>query len=238
MTVQQIFSQMPAVDMHTHLFPVGFGEYALSGVDELLTYHYLEAEYFRLKKLSPEQYFALTKSARADTIWDALFVRNTPISEATSGLVSIFETLGLDAHRSTLAEARAFFHAQDREKHLSRILELANLDSIVMTNDPLDGREAMIWAQGRPVDTRFCAALRLDRIVEEVDTRWTSAEDLRRFLEQWIARMSPLYMALSLASLSPLLAQSEKACRVRTVILPLCRDLGMPLALMLGVRRG
>jgi len=229
---------MPAVDMHTHLFPSGFREFALSGVDSLLTYHYLEAEYFRLKELSPEQYFALSKATRADTIWDAIFVRNTPISEAASGLVSVFETLGLDAHQRTLAEARAFFQAQDPDDHLSNILQLANLDSIVMTNDPLDDYEAAIWRQGVAVDPRFRATLRLDRIMAEADTRWRSAEDMLRFLEEWAARMKPLYMAISLAGLQPFLEKPESANRVRSVILPLCRDLGIPLALMLGVRRG
>jgi hypothetical protein len=236
--IQRIFKQMPAVDMHTHLFPSGFGEYALGGVDALLTYHYLEAEYFRLKELSPERYFSLAQSARADTIWDALFVRHTPISEATSGLVSVFETLGLDAHRSTLAEARAYFQARNPDDHLSHILQLANLESIVMTNDPLDDREAALWLKGEPIDTRFRAALRLDRIVAEADTRWGNAEEMLRFLEEWVMRMRPLYMAISLPSLRPLLEQSEQAHRVRTVIFPLCRDLGIPFTLMLGVRRG
>ncbi len=224
--------------MHTHLFPSEFGEYALSGVDALLTYHYLEAEYFRLKELSPEQYFDLSKPRRADVIWDALFVRNTPISEATSGVVFIFEALGLDAHQSTLGEARAYFQAQHPDDHLSHILQLANLDSIVMTNDPLDDHEAAIWRKGLPVDPRFRAALRLDRIVAEADARWSSAEDMLRFLDDWATRMRPLYMAISLASLGPFMAKAEGAHRVRTVILSLCRELGIPLALMLGVRRG
>jgi hypothetical protein len=237
-TIQRIFNQMPAIDMHTHLFPNGFGQYALSGVDELLTYHYLEAEYFRLKELSPEGYFALSKPSRAEVIWDALFVRNTPISEATSGVVAVFETLGLDTHQSTLHESRAYFQSQDPEAHLRNILHIANLDYMIMTNDPLDDGEAAIWRNRPAADSRFRAALRLDRIVEQADTRWSSPDDLRRFLEQWTACMNPVYMAISLPDLSLFFERSERSHRMQSVILPLCRDLGIPIALMLGVRRG
>jgi hypothetical protein len=35
------------VDLHTHLFPPSHGQLMLWGIDELLTYHYLIAEYFQ-----------------------------------------------------------------------------------------------------------------------------------------------------------------------------------------------
>ena len=35
-----------AVDLHTHLLPPKHGALCLWGIDELLTYHYLVAEYF------------------------------------------------------------------------------------------------------------------------------------------------------------------------------------------------
>jgi hypothetical protein len=37
--------------VHTHLFPDTHGELMLWGIDELLTYHYLVAEYFQTGKL-------------------------------------------------------------------------------------------------------------------------------------------------------------------------------------------
>lgn len=36
----------PAIDVHTHLFPQSHGSLLLYGIDELLTYHYLVAEFF------------------------------------------------------------------------------------------------------------------------------------------------------------------------------------------------
>jgi hypothetical protein len=35
------------IDLHTHLFPPSHGPLMLWGIDELLTYHYLVAEFFQ-----------------------------------------------------------------------------------------------------------------------------------------------------------------------------------------------
>lgn len=45
-TVTQIVNSTTVIDLHTHLFPQSHGNLILYGVDELLTYHYLVAEYF------------------------------------------------------------------------------------------------------------------------------------------------------------------------------------------------
>ena len=63
--IPEILATVPAVDIHTHLFPASFRGLALSGIDELLTYHYLEAELFRFSPVSPEGYWTLDRTARA-----------------------------------------------------------------------------------------------------------------------------------------------------------------------------
>src|SRR5579872_7444640 len=85
--VQDALTATPCVDMHTHLYPATFGKIGLWGIDELLTYHYLEAEFFRQSDTTPEQYWSLSKQEQADEIWKTLFVGNTPISEATRGVI-------------------------------------------------------------------------------------------------------------------------------------------------------
>ena len=94
--VDEILAATPAVDIHTHLFPASFGRLLLWGVDDLLTYHYLEAELFRVGDVRPDQYWALGKRERADLIWRTLFVDNTPLSEATRGVIAVITSLGLD----------------------------------------------------------------------------------------------------------------------------------------------
>ncbi len=44
--VAKVVRETPVIDLHTHLFPQSHGELILYGIDELLTYHYLVAEYF------------------------------------------------------------------------------------------------------------------------------------------------------------------------------------------------
>src|SRR3954470_19731322 len=78
----------PFIDIHTHLFAPAFGEIGLWGMDNLLTYHYLEAELFRFSSIRPDQYFALDTPQKADLIWRTLFIENTPLSEAARGVIS------------------------------------------------------------------------------------------------------------------------------------------------------
>jgi hypothetical protein len=77
--------------------------------------------------------------------------------------------------------------------------------------------------------------LRIDRIVNE--GTWTAA-DARRRLETWSRRMKPVYMAVSLPDSFLFPAADRRTELLRDAVLPLCRDHGMPLSLMIGVRRG
>jgi hypothetical protein len=72
------------------------GKLGLWGIDELITYHYLEAELFRFAKLTPAQYWSLSKREQADLIWRTLFIENTPVSEATRGVMAVMHAFGLD----------------------------------------------------------------------------------------------------------------------------------------------
>jgi hypothetical protein len=52
------------------------------GIDELLIYHYLVAESFRWLDVPHDRFWAASKEEQADVIWDALFLKHSPISEA------------------------------------------------------------------------------------------------------------------------------------------------------------
>src|ERR1700732_3316004 len=119
-TVQDVLASTQFIDIHTHLFAPEFGNLGLWGIDELLTYHYLEAELFRSSPIRPEQYWALSKREQADAIWRALFVENSPLSEATRGIVAVLQAFGLSTDAFDLREARAFFEAQPVETQLRR----------------------------------------------------------------------------------------------------------------------
>lgn len=227
------------VDVHTHLFKPSLGQLGLWGIDDLLTYHYLEAELFRSSEITPDVYWSLPKERKADAIWQALFVENPPLSEATRGVVGVLDGFGLSTRAADLKEAREFFAGQNLEQHINRVFELAGISEAVMTNDPLDPTESALWRKGGGHDSRFHAALRIDRVLEEWPDRWDgSASELRRFLHDWCERMKPVYLAVSLPdSFTYPDENSSRGKVLKDEILPACREFDIPLSMMIGVRR-
>ena len=51
--VERELNAIPFIDIHTHLFMPSLGSIGLWGIDELITYHYLEAELFRSRDIQP-----------------------------------------------------------------------------------------------------------------------------------------------------------------------------------------
>ena len=250
--IQRIVDTTPVLDIHTHLYPPSFGEIALSGIDELVTYHYLIAELFRSSSLRPEEFWTMSKPRQADAVWDALFVRNTPISEAARGVVAVLTAFGLDPSAPDLKPAREFFASRNPETHLDDVLRLAGVSEIVMTNDPFDPSEAARWQEGSANDPRFHAVLRLDLVINHWDAAREklgalgynvaeipehSTRELRRFLDDWIKIMRPLYMAVSLPPDFTFPDDSNRARIISNVVLPTCQAHEMPFAMMIGVRR-
>jgi len=248
-----VLARTPFIDVHTHLFPPGFGTFARSGIDDLLTYHYLEAELFRASPIRPEQYWSQTPAQRADLVWQTLFVEQTPLSEATRGVVSVLHRLGLNPAAPSLAPLREFFRDQHAADHAQRVFRLAGISTVVMTNDPLDADEMAEWDRAREADDRFQTALRLDRILNDweehhplltargydvsVDPDQATLSSVRRFLVAWAQRFKPRYMAVSLPDTFDFPRHDLRTTLLSGAVLPACRDLGLPLSLMIGVRR-
>ena len=251
-TVEAVLARTPFIDVHTHLFDPALGAIGLWGIDELLTYHYLEAELFRSAAITPEQYWALPKQKQADAIWQALFVKNTPVSEATRGIVAVLHAFGLQTDAPDLREARAFFKSQTLAAHIENVLKMAGVDRVVMTNDPLDLAEAPSWAKGFGRHPQFDAVLRLDRILRSWPDYWEllasqgyavdrqasgrSLDEVRRFLGDWSERMNPVYMAVSLPYTFQFPADDLTTKLLNGAVLPSCREFDLPLSLMIGVR--
>ena len=252
--VEEVVNRTPVFDLHTHLYAPEFGELNLSGIDELLTYHYLVAETFRSADIGYESFWRLSRTEQADLVWRTLFVEQTPISEAARGVVTVLDAFGLDSAAADLREARDFFRGQEAAAHLQRVLELAGVSDVVMTNDPFDAQETQVWESGVELDGRFRAALRMDGLLNdwggsadalvargfEVDRGMFGAttSEVRRFLDAWIERMRPLYMAVSLPDDFNYPAADLRDRVIREVVLPTAREHGLPFALMVGVRRG
>ena len=253
--VKQTIAHLPICDIHTHLYDPAIGPSLLSGIDELITYHYLVAEMFRARPdLEMERFWTMKKSDQADLIWNELFVQRAPLSEACRGVITVLQAFGLNPRTSTLAEARALFKGMSIEKRVDRVFELAGLTRVYMTNDPMDVEERSAWERGFRRDPRFLGVLRLDsalmswpepvprlrKLGYEVDDALTgrTIEQLKRYLRDWSTRFDARYLAISLPPsfrypevTSPLTNLLVKA------VLPVAEERGIPLAMMIGVKR-
>lgn len=244
----------PVDDIHTHLYDPAFGELLLWGIDDLLVYHYLVAEVFRFSPISYGDFWRLSKEGQADLIWEELFVRHSPLSEACRGVATTLNALGLDPRKRDLPALRRWFKGQKPADYTTRCMELANVRSICMTNSPFDDLERPTWERGFDRDPRFKAALRVDPLL----CAWPEAQKrlaawghktsptltpktiagVRRFLEEWTRKIEAGYL---MVSLPPDFAYPDKtvcAQLIEKAILPHCADHGLPFALMLGVKRG
>lgn len=166
-TVESIVFDTPVFDIHTHLYPATFQQLSLWGIDELVNYHYLIAETFRSAPITPEQFWGMSKIEQADIIWQTLFVRHTPVSEACRGVVKVLSSFGLDPNVPNLREARKFFAARSAEEHISDVLKRANVSDVVMTNDVFDPVESQLWLENTPVHEKYHAVLRMDPLLND-----------------------------------------------------------------------
>src|SRR6478735_6671375 len=135
--VTETLRKQPIVDMHTHTYPPSFGTpvanktgqvdkkgLLLWGSDELLTYHYLVAEVYRVvpaSKLPYADFWKMTKAQQADHIWKHLFKERSPISEACRGVLTTIKLLGLDPS-DTPENWRKHFAQQDPSAHIDKVM--------------------------------------------------------------------------------------------------------------------
>jgi hypothetical protein len=251
--IRDIVFSTPVFDIHTHLYPSSFRQLSLWGIDELVNYHYLVAETFRSSSVKPAQFWQLSKTAQADLIWDTLFVRNTPISEACRGVVRVLTDFGLDPQAPTLNEARAFFSSRGADEHINDVLQRANVSEVVMTNDIFDKTEASLWKENPARNPRFHPVLRMDPVLNN----WQIAHEIisadgypadavidtptlgsaRKFLDAWILRLKPLYLAVSLPPSFIYPDESQRSRLLNDIVLPACRAHNLPFSMMIGVRK-
>lgn len=251
--VADAVAKTPVYDLHTHLYPASFDKLMLWGIDELLTYHYLIAETIRLSDISYDAFWKLPKPQQAEVVWQTLFVDHAPISEACRGVLTVLDKLGADTSKRDLRSIRKYFAKQKIEKYVDTVFKAANCSAVVMTNDPLDPVERGYWDAGTKVDPRFKTALRIDPLLlgwpavgnqlrelgyktQGKPTAGTLRE-IRRYLEDWIDRLKPLYVA---CSLSPSWRYPDASPTTKVLdecVLPVCRERNLPFAMMIGVTR-
>jgi len=251
--VEAVLAATPIDDIHTHLYDPAFGDLLLWGIDDLLVYHYLVAEAFRYLDLPYEKFWVLSKAQQAELIWNALFIQNSPVSEACRGVITTLHALGLDVRKRDLPALRQWFTKWKAEEYVTRCLELAGVRTVCMTNSPFDDLERPVWEKGFSRDERFRAALRIDPLLltwgdaAQCLARWgydvgpnltdKTISEVRRFLADWGQRIGARYLMVSFGPEFDFPSDGSCARLLEKVVLPHCREFGLPMALMMGVKR-
>ena len=234
-------ASVQVIDLHTHLLPPKHGPLCLWGIDELLTYHYLVAEFFMTAppSLTPQAFYnELTKEQQADWIWQALFVDRLPLSEACRGIVTSLLALGLhEAVRNRdLPAIRTFYQAFRKdgsagaERFSDLVFRTAGVRYNIMTNIPFEAKEAHYWRNKVAYDSKhYKSAVRVDPLLKgdqenvELALRASgyevSLEGARQYLRDWCDTMQPEYVMASTPhdfALPPADTESQEATTAST----------------------
>jgi len=254
--LNRLISEVKIIDIHTHVYDTPFKELLLWGIDELINYHYLIAELFRKSPhLSPETFWAMSKSTQAEMIWETLFLNHSPLSEACRGVITVLSQLGLqDLRTKSLDDIRAFFAQKNVADYINEVFRLTNIKTVVMTNDPFDDKERRVWLKSPKIDARFQASLRIDPLLMQwesvacpqlqawnyqvaADFSGNTINEIRRFLSEWLTRLNALYLAVSLPPDFTFPEASPRGKIIQECILPVCQKHRVPWALMIGVKK-
>ncbi len=252
--IESIVKSAPITDIHTHLYDPAIKDLLLWGLDELLVYHYLVAEVFRYIDMPYDKFWRLSKTQQADLVWEHLFLKHSPVSEACRGVLTTLQAFGLDVKKRDLPALRKWFARQTTDGHITRCMELAGVEKIFMTNSPFDDLERPVWEKGFRRDERFVAALRIDQLLLSWPetapklARWgydvkasvpsgKTFDEVRRFLADWSKRIKASYLMVSFPAEFQYPDKSITTQLIDKALLPFCREHGLPFALMLGVKR-
>ncbi len=246
-------NRVQITDVHTHLYAENFRDLLLWGIDELVTYHYLIAEYFRYSDMAYADFFALSKQQQADLIWQKLFIEHSPVSEAQRGVLTVLAKLGLDVSTRDLNSYRKYFASMSTTDYINKVFEVAGVKEVVMTNDPFDAAEKQIWDKIGYSDSRFKAALRIDPLLNNYERsyiqlqKWgykvskdldqQSIGEIKRFLSEWITKMNALYLAVSLPPTFMVPEDSLRSRIIEQCVIPVSREEDVPFAMMIGVNK-
>ena len=263
--VRDALAAQPVTDLHTHCYTPRFGAspdpkgLLLWGSDELVTYHYLIAEVYRVvppDELPYDRFWAMSKTEQADHIWRNLFVDRTPVSEACRGVLTTLARLGLDPNEKTLDSYRKWFAEQTADDYIDMVMRIANVDSITMTNPVFDDAERDMWLADASIgdDPRFEAVLRIDPLLRDwpgaaaklsewgypasADFSGDTVAQVKRFLGDWLDRQNAIYVAMSLPPEFRYPSVDAPACdrATRHSLVPVLAERKLPWAMMIGSR--
>ena len=241
----KLFNSMhstPIFDLHTHLFPPTHKGYYLLGLKNLLNYHYLIAELLTATNIEPSIFYSYNNDKKASLVWNELFVKRTPVSEACAGVLTILKQLNIEINNKSFA---LICDEYDQKINSDKnILELSNVSSLVMTNNPFDLDEWSLFNNNDWNKKIYLSSLRLDDLIldyqeslKKVNDQSTdsSENNIIDYLEKCYLQSNPVYAAVSLNTDSFNIFLQTSTWKKIFIWL---QSKNLPLTLMLGVNRG
>ena len=188
-----------------------------------------------------QHFYSYNDEKKASLIWNELFEKRTPVSEACSGVLSILKELKIELNKkSFLSICDEYDNKIQSDK---KIFDLSNVSSLVMTNNPFDLDEWSLFNNSDWDKKIYLASLRLDDLILNYEETFKKVKDqtsnqekstIIAYLEKCYFQSNPVYAAVSLnlATFNKILDDS-----MWRDILVWLENKNLPLSLMLGVRR-
>lgn len=168
-------------------------------------------------------FYKLEKKVQADMIWETLFIKRSPISEACQGVITTLKEFGLAqfVKARNLQGIRKWTEQFSSDVYVEKIFKLANVKYCVMTNIPYEEAEKQKWLQSSDkvalTNSYFRSALRIDaflqsdwQVIADIlasDGFEQTKQGLSQYLEKWIAIMSPEYLMVYFNSINDTINQ-------------------------------
>ena len=236
-----IINSTAIFDLHTHLFPPTHKPFFLLGFKNLLNYHYLIAELFTATDIDTSTFYSYNDDQKASLVWNELFEKRTPVSEACAGVLTILKELKIEINNKSFS---SICDEYDNKIHSDKnILELSNVSSLVMTNNPFDLDEWSLFGNTDWDKKIYLASLRLDDLILDYEGSLEKVKDknsndeansIVTYLEKCYLQSNPVYAAVSLNSATFNTLLDDLTWKN---ILEWLQRKKLPLSLMLGVKR-
>ena len=257
--VKECVDKCKIIDLHSHLFPSSFDDLYLIGIDNLLTYHYLVSELFIVwNDLSPPEFYKLTKEHQADIIWDELFIKRSPLSEACRGIITTCIKLGLieQINNRNLSEIRKHFKLLNNKNYIEytkEIFDKANIEYTIMTNQIFDLQE-ITYLEKYEIPSQFKTSLRIDKLLFDYEycskfvlkfNYTPDIEGIKNYIRYWYKKIKPEYFRASLPynfvyyqeDLNTSCFKMNSTNVIDLILVPLAIELKLPIAFKFGTRR-
>lgn len=232
-SLSNIINNTGISDIHTHLFPMSHKNFFLSGLDDILNYHYLTAEFLSSSGKSPKKFFLLSKRKKAELVWNYLFLQNSPVSEACRGVIKIMNFLKISNYEDKNYNL-VLKKFNSKKNSTSDILKKLKIKKIVMTNNPFDKDEWSLFENKNWNKNLFKSSIRLDDLFS-IKKKFHHNQ-LKKFILKCIKTSNPLYFAISVDGNN--IKKIFNSSYMKNIIFPILVEKKIPLMILIGVKRG